>query len=164
MVAYGNLHLALEQLRVRAACKLHGSPTFENPNQDSSAEPPRVLVLGPEHSGKTTVSKLLLNYCTRVGQGWAPVLVNVDPSEVRHTLACPIARYVYNPDYRVVGQLQVQFLHVRWILLFLHSPQPIPLAPQLHRPPHPFLPMHSFPSYSGTVIPRPGQTLSFWIV
>jgi len=83
MVAYGNVHLALEQLRVRAACKLHGSPTFENPNQETSAEPPRVLVLGPEHSGKTTVSKLLVNYCTRVGQGWAPVLVNVDPSEVR---------------------------------------------------------------------------------
>jgi polyribonucleotide 5'-hydroxyl-kinase len=81
MAAYGNLHIAFEQMRVRALRKIHDSPV---PDQDANAptEPPRVLVLGPENSGKTTVCKILVNYAVRSGQGWAPLFVNVDPSEV----------------------------------------------------------------------------------
>ncbi|KAF5373911.1 hypothetical protein D9758_000774 [Tetrapyrgos nigripes] len=80
MTAYGNLHLAFEQMRVRALGKLRGSPAPEG-QLDPQTDPPRVLILGPENSGKTTVCKILVNYAVRSGQGWAPLLVNVDPSE-----------------------------------------------------------------------------------
>lgn len=80
MRTYGKLHIALEQMRVRALSEIRGSPV---PHQDKTrSDPPRVLVLGPEHSGKTTVCKILTNYAVRGGQGWTPFLVNVDPSTV----------------------------------------------------------------------------------
>lgn len=81
MGAYGNLHIIFEQMRVRALRKLHGSPRPED-DSDSNEDPPRVLILGPENSGKTTLCKTLINYAVRSGQGWSPLLVNVDPSEV----------------------------------------------------------------------------------
>jgi len=77
--------MAFEQMRVRSLRKLHGSPAPEG-EPDSGAEPPRVLILGPENSGKTTVCKILVNYAVRSGQGWAPMLVNVDPSEVSNAM------------------------------------------------------------------------------
>ena len=84
MRAYANVHLALEQRRVRALCAIYSSPISddEGPEVPGHGEPPRVLVLGPENSGKTTVCKILTNYCVRAGQDWSPVLVNVDPNEV----------------------------------------------------------------------------------
>ncbi|KAA1469407.1 hypothetical protein DENSPDRAFT_835025 [Dentipellis sp. KUC8613] len=69
MAAYANVHLALEAMRVRAVA----------PADDD--EPPRVLVLGPENSGKTSVCKILTNYAVRAGQDWVPLYVNVDPAE-----------------------------------------------------------------------------------
>ncbi|KAF8969715.1 Pre-mRNA cleavage complex II protein Clp1-domain-containing protein [Flammula alnicola] len=79
MRTYANLHIALEQMRVRALRAIRGSPV---PLQEKSkSDPPRVLILGPEHAGKTTVCKILTNYAVRAGQGWTPFLVNVDPSE-----------------------------------------------------------------------------------
>jgi polyribonucleotide 5'-hydroxyl-kinase len=96
MSAYANLHIALEQMRVRALRAVHGSPISDNddyedvredgPSSQQHGLPPRVLILGPEHSGKTTVTKILANYAVRAGQDWAPLVVNVDPSEVRN---CP---------------------------------------------------------------------------
>jgi len=84
MYAYANIHIALEKMRVRALRALHGSPPPPGAEDDNdSAEPPRVLVLGPENSGKTTVCKTLTNYAVRAGQDWSPMYVNVDPSEVR---------------------------------------------------------------------------------
>ncbi|RDB21156.1 mRNA cleavage and polyadenylation factor CLP1 [Hypsizygus marmoreus] len=80
MAAYANLHIAFEQMRVRALRTLHGSPPQDD-DPTANTEPPRVLVLGPENSGKTTVCKILINYAVRAGQGWSPLLVNVDPSE-----------------------------------------------------------------------------------
>ena len=82
MAAYANLHIAFEQMRVRALAKFHGSPLPPGDEPPTAPEPPRVLVLGPENSGKTTVCKILTNYAVRAGQGWSPLLVNVDPSEV----------------------------------------------------------------------------------
>ena len=80
MGTYGKLHIALEQMRVRALSEIRGSPV---PHQDKTgSDPPRVLVLGPEHSGKTTICKILTNYAVRSGQGWTPFFVNVDPSAV----------------------------------------------------------------------------------
>jgi len=81
MAAYANLHVAFEQMRVRALNAVHGSPNSDD-DSEANAEPPRVLVLGPENSGKTTVCKILTNYAVRAGQDWSPLLVNVDTSEV----------------------------------------------------------------------------------
>lgn len=65
MVSYANLHFALERKRDEAV------PT----GQDG----PRVLVLGPEDAGKTSLVKLLTAYATRSGR--QPVTVNLDPKE-----------------------------------------------------------------------------------
>lgn len=81
MAAYANLHIAFEQMRVRVLSAMQGSPNSDE-DFEANAEPPRVLVLGPENSGKTTVCKILTNYAVRAGQDWCPLLVNVDPSEV----------------------------------------------------------------------------------
>ncbi|KAF9053057.1 Pre-mRNA cleavage complex II protein Clp1-domain-containing protein [Panaeolus papilionaceus] len=79
MQVYGNLHIALEQKRVRALRQIRGSPV---PAQDrASQDPPRVLILGPDDSGKTSLAKILVNYAVRAGQNWTPFLANVDPSE-----------------------------------------------------------------------------------
>ncbi|KAJ6624529.1 Pre-mRNA cleavage complex II protein Clp1-domain-containing protein [Mycena sp. CBHHK59/15] len=80
MAAYANLHIAFEQMRVRALRDLRGSPVPDY-DRDTPTDPPRVLVLGPENSGKTTICKILINYAVRAGQGWSPLLVNTDPSE-----------------------------------------------------------------------------------
>ena len=81
MYPYANIHLTLEKMRIRAQAVLHGTPLPPG-DDDSEAEPPRVLVLGPENSGKTTVCKILTNYAVRAGQDWEPIYVNVDPGEV----------------------------------------------------------------------------------
>ncbi|TFK30170.1 cleavage/polyadenylation factor ia subunit Clp1p [Coprinopsis marcescibilis] len=82
MAPYANVHTALEQMRVRALSKARGSPLPPGENADSKfLEAPRVLILGPENSGKTTICKILANYAVRTGQGWTPVLANVDPTE-----------------------------------------------------------------------------------
>lgn len=81
MASYMNLHLAFEQMRIRALYAARGSP----PPGDASGAPdgpPRVLIVGPENAGKSTACKILMNYAVRAGQDWAPMLVNVDPSEV----------------------------------------------------------------------------------
>ncbi|KAJ6502225.1 Pre-mRNA cleavage complex II protein Clp1-domain-containing protein [Mycena sanguinolenta] len=80
MTAYANLHIAFEQMRVRALRDLRGSPVPDY-ERNKPADPPRVLVLGPENSGKTTICKLLINYAVRAGQGWSPLLINTDPAE-----------------------------------------------------------------------------------
>ncbi|KAF8809060.1 hypothetical protein BYT27DRAFT_7095233 [Phlegmacium glaucopus] len=79
MRTYANLHMALEQMRVCALSHTRGISV--PPREKSNWDPPRVLVVGPEHSGKTTVCKILTNYAVRVGQSWSPFLVNVDSSE-----------------------------------------------------------------------------------
>ncbi|KAL8873528.1 MAG: hypothetical protein Q9198_007011 [Flavoplaca austrocitrina] len=65
MVSYANLHFALEQKREDAA--------------STGRDGPRVLVLGPEAAGKTSLVKLLTAYATRSGR--QPVTVNLDPKE-----------------------------------------------------------------------------------
>ena len=65
MDSYANLHFALENLRQLAA------------EEDNLG--PRVLVVGPENAGKTTLVKMLAAYATRSGR--EPVVVNLDPKE-----------------------------------------------------------------------------------
>ncbi len=65
MVSYANTHFALENLRHQAAA--------------SRKEGPRVLVVGPENAGKTSLVKILTGYATRIGR--QPVVVNLDSRE-----------------------------------------------------------------------------------
>jgi polyribonucleotide 5'-hydroxyl-kinase len=65
MITYANLHYALERLRDEASA--------------DDRDGPRVLVLGPENAGKTSLVKLLTAYATRSGR--QPVVVNLDTRE-----------------------------------------------------------------------------------
>lgn len=65
MVEYANVHFALETLRQEA--KAMGK------------DGPRVLILGPENAGKTSLSKILTAYTTKVER--QPIVVNLDPAE-----------------------------------------------------------------------------------
>ena len=83
MTAYANLHLLLEQMRVRAHRNNRGAAS--NPDDEAShigVEPPRVLVVGPESSGKTTACKILINYAVRGPTPAYPLIVNLDPGDV----------------------------------------------------------------------------------
>ena len=65
MTSYSNAHFALEDLRQAAA------------ERDQQA--PRVLVLGPDNAGKSSLVKLFAAYATRNGR--QPVIVNLDNKE-----------------------------------------------------------------------------------
>ncbi|KAG0346778.1 Cleavage polyadenylation factor subunit clp1 [Podila humilis] len=65
MVSYLNTHLALEQRRVLAT---------QNKRQG-----PRVLIVGPNDVGKTSLSKLLLSYALK--QSRQPIYIDLDCSE-----------------------------------------------------------------------------------
>lgn len=65
MTSYVNTHFALENLRMAAA--------------ETYTPGPRVLVVGPENAGKTSLVKILSAYATRLGR--MPVVVNLDPRE-----------------------------------------------------------------------------------
>ncbi|KAF2121540.1 Pre-mRNA cleavage complex II protein Clp1-domain-containing protein [Lophiotrema nucula] len=64
MMGYANAHFSLEALRERAA---HG------------IEGPRVLIVGPENSGKTTFTRILTSYAVKSGR--QPMVVNLDPRQ-----------------------------------------------------------------------------------
>lgn len=65
MMTYANLHFAMEDVRESAIEeKTHGT---------------RVLVVGPENAGKTSLVKLLAAYATKMGR--QPVVVNLDTKE-----------------------------------------------------------------------------------
>ncbi|KAG8887086.1 Cleavage polyadenylation factor subunit clp1 [Tulasnella sp. 332] len=87
MVPYSNLHIAFEQMRILAKQDVQDRP--------ASAEPPRVMVIGPENSGKTSACKILINYAVRVGSRvCTPMLVNVDPGEGSFTVPGAISASV----------------------------------------------------------------------
>lgn len=65
MVDYANVHFALETMRQEAKA--------------AGRDGPRVLILGPEDAGKTSVTKILTAYATKMGR--QPLVVNLDPSE-----------------------------------------------------------------------------------
>lgn len=65
MTSYVNLHFAIEQIRDQATL--------------NKADCPRVLLLGPENAGKTSLTKLLTAYATRSGR--QPLTVNIDTKE-----------------------------------------------------------------------------------
>jgi polyribonucleotide 5'-hydroxyl-kinase len=67
MMSCANLHFALEALRDRSAA----SGTTEMG--------PRVLIVGPENSGKTSLAKIISSYASKAGR--QPVVVNLDPRQ-----------------------------------------------------------------------------------
>lgn len=66
MISYLNMHLALEQLREESKARYEPGP--------------RVLIVGPEDVGKTSLSKILLAYALRHGR--QPIFVDLDVNEV----------------------------------------------------------------------------------
>lgn len=67
MAEYANVHFALETMRQEAA------------RVGAGKEGPRVLILGPEDAGKTSLTKTLTGYATKMGR--QPLVVNLDPAE-----------------------------------------------------------------------------------
>jgi polyribonucleotide 5'-hydroxyl-kinase len=65
MIEYANLHFALESMRQES--------------QGSGKDGPRVLLLGPDDAGKTSLAKILTAYATKAGR--QPLVVNLDPTE-----------------------------------------------------------------------------------
>jgi len=65
MTPYVNLHFALEKRRGEA--------------EERQIQGPRVLIIGPEDSGKTSLVKVLAGYGVR--QARSPMVVNLDPRE-----------------------------------------------------------------------------------
>jgi polyribonucleotide 5'-hydroxyl-kinase len=82
-IAFVNTHAQLEALRDEAAA--------------SSGEGPRVLIVGPTESGKSSLTKTLIAYATKLGR--VPLWIDLDPADnalsVPGTLAvCPMDREV----------------------------------------------------------------------
>lgn len=65
MVEYANVHFALETMRDEAKA--------------AGRDGPRVLILGPEDAGKTSLAKILTGYALKMGR--QPLVANLDPSE-----------------------------------------------------------------------------------
>jgi polyribonucleotide 5'-hydroxyl-kinase len=65
MVEYANVHFALESLRIQ--------------NRQRNLHGPRLLILGPENAGKSSLAKILTGYAVRGAR--VPAVVNLDPRE-----------------------------------------------------------------------------------
>lgn len=65
MMSYANAHFALEDLRDKAV--------------QTNEAGPRVLVVGPDNSGKTSLVRILTSYALKMER--QPVVVNLDPRE-----------------------------------------------------------------------------------
>jgi len=64
MTVYLNVHMALEQIRQRID------------KEDGLVIGPKVMICGPVNVGKSTLSRILLNYCVRMGR--RPIFVDLD--------------------------------------------------------------------------------------
>ncbi|KAL9269625.1 CLP1-like protein [Drosera capensis] len=68
MINYVNVHAVLEARRNRAKSSSSSDP--------ESSQGPRVIVVGPTDSGKSTLSRMLLSWAAK--QGWKPTYVDLD--------------------------------------------------------------------------------------
>ena len=81
---YQSASVLFEQMRVLSLATAGGAMLDGLNPQNIPATPPHILVLGPENSGKTTLCKTLIDYAVRGEHDeWSPILVNVDPGDVR---------------------------------------------------------------------------------
>mmetsp|Transcript_1225 Transcript_1225/g.2473 ORF Transcript_1225/g.2473 Transcript_1225/m.2473 type:complete len:497 (+) Transcript_1225:54-1544(+) len=85
-VAYVNTHAQLEALRDEAyqeqQQQQHNQTQQQDPMNNNAADPkrsqgPRVMVVGPSESGKSSLCKTLVAYATKVGR--TPLWVDLDP-------------------------------------------------------------------------------------
>lgn len=94
MSFYANIHFALENIRQSLEQKKPHNKNNKRNNNNKSSEPaatpannkapkvestPRVLVIGPQDSGKTSLCKVLVSYDSKRGK--TPIFVNLDPLE-----------------------------------------------------------------------------------
>lgn len=91
MVEYQNVHFALENLRAQAA-----QTRVQLGGQDDDGGGPRVLVLGPDNAGKTSLIKTLTSYASRMGR--SPMVVNLDPREGMLCLPGSLSAAVFGPS------------------------------------------------------------------
>ncbi|OWM69762.1 protein CLP1 homolog [Punica granatum] len=80
MVSYVNVHAILEGRRNRARA---------SPPDSNSSQGPRVIVVGPTDSGKSTLSRMLLSWAAK--QGWKPTFVDLDVGQGFITIPGSIA-------------------------------------------------------------------------
>ncbi|KAG8381787.1 hypothetical protein BUALT_Bualt05G0009100 [Buddleja alternifolia] len=67
MISYVNVHAVLDARRNRAKA---------SPSDSDMSQGPRVIVVGPTDSGKSTLSRMLLSWAAK--QGWKPTFVDLD--------------------------------------------------------------------------------------
>ncbi|KAL3498669.1 hypothetical protein ACH5RR_041401 [Cinchona calisaya] len=67
MISYVNVHAVLEGRRNQAKA---------SPSDSDASQGPRVIVVGPTDSGKSTLSRMLLSWAAK--QGWKPTFVDLD--------------------------------------------------------------------------------------
>ncbi|CAN6470358.1 unnamed protein product [Victoria cruziana] len=77
MISYVNVHAILDARRARAkeATTTASADSVSLPVPKES-QGPRVIVVGPTDSGKSTLSKMLLSWASK--QGWKPTFVDLD--------------------------------------------------------------------------------------
>ncbi|CAH9137201.1 unnamed protein product [Cuscuta epithymum] len=67
MISYVNVHAVLDARRERAKA---------SPNDSGTYQGPRVIVVGPSDSGKSTLARMLLSWAAKLG--WKPTFVDLD--------------------------------------------------------------------------------------
>uniref|UniRef100_A0A7N0U8H8 Protein CLP1 homolog n=2 Tax=Kalanchoe fedtschenkoi TaxID=63787 RepID=A0A7N0U8H8_KALFE len=93
MISYVNVHAVLEARRSRAKA---------SPPDSDMAQGPRVIVVGPTDSGKSTLTKMLLSWAAK--QGWKPTYVDLDIGQGSITIpGCIAATPVEMPIDPVEG-------------------------------------------------------------
>ncbi|XP_010463954.1 PREDICTED: protein CLP1 homolog isoform X2 [Camelina sativa] len=81
MVSYINVHAILDARRRLAKASTSNEP--------ESSQGPRVIVVGPVDSGKSTLTKMLLSWAAK--QGWKPTFVDLDVGQGSITIPGSIA-------------------------------------------------------------------------
>ncbi|MCL7022590.1 hypothetical protein MKW94_021063 [Papaver nudicaule] len=103
MITYVNVHAVLEGRRKRAKASSTTNP--------DSSQGPRVMVVGPTDSGKSTLSRMLLSWAAK--QGWKPTFVDLDIGQGAITIpGCIAATPVEMPIDPVEGiPLEMPLVH-----------------------------------------------------
>jgi len=91
MMSYLNTHMAIEQMRCRI-------------EKEGGAEP-RVMIVGPPDVGKTTLSKILINYAVKHGR--TPMFVDINPNEGTVTIPSTLTATVIDKPIDIEEQLSV---------------------------------------------------------
>ncbi|GLT36128.1 hypothetical protein SLA2020_105300 [Shorea laevis] len=81
MVSYVNVHAVLDGRRSRAKAS--------SSTDSDASQGPRVMVVGPTDSGKSTLSRMLLSWAAK--QGWKPTFVDLDIGQGSITIPGSIA-------------------------------------------------------------------------